>query len=125
MLLEVPIGVMSQINTGKIRGLALLAKERVPAIKEIPTIVESGGPPIVASSWSRCSSRPGRNAQGDHRQSLSGGDRSTEGATSQRRPIEQAVVPIGHDPGRSSGLPATEFDRWEKVINTAGVKVEG
>jgi tripartite-type tricarboxylate transporter receptor subunit TctC len=50
VFLEVPIGAMSQTKAGKIRGLAILAKERVPATADIPTIEQSGGPALEASS---------------------------------------------------------------------------
>ena len=41
------------------------------------------------------------------------------------RLIEQAVVPIGTTPAEASRFLQSEFDRWEKVITRAGVKVEG
>jgi len=41
------------------------------------------------------------------------------------RLIEQAVVPIGTTPAEAASFLQLEFDRWEKVINAAGVKVDG
>src|SRR5262249_53191266 len=36
VLLDAPIGVISQVRAGKIRGLAMLSKNRVPGVEEIP-----------------------------------------------------------------------------------------
>lgn len=124
LLLEVPIGVMSQINAGKIRGLALLAKERVPAIKEIPTIVESGGPPIVASSWSMFFAPAGTPREIIDKVSQAAIE-ALKDKEVRSRLIEQAVVPIGTTPADATKFLHSEFDRWEKVIKSAGVKVEG
>ena len=52
MLVDAPIGVMAHVRSGKIRGLCMFSKERVPGAEEVPTIVESGGPLIESSSWS-------------------------------------------------------------------------
>ena len=51
VLIDAPIGVMAQVRAGKIRALAMLSKERVPGVEEVPTIVEAGGPLIESSSW--------------------------------------------------------------------------
>ena len=67
LLLDVPIGVMSQVRAGKIKALCMLSKERVPGAEEVPTIVESGGPPIESSSLGDVPG-PGRHAAGHRRQ---------------------------------------------------------
>jgi tripartite-type tricarboxylate transporter receptor subunit TctC len=58
ILLDVPIGTMSQVRAGKVRALAMMSKERVPGADDIPTIVEAGGPLIESSSWVMFSWRP-------------------------------------------------------------------
>jgi len=39
------------INAGKIRGLAVMAPERVPAISQVPTSAEAGMPQLVVITW--------------------------------------------------------------------------
>ena len=51
MLIDAPIGVISNVRAGKVRALCMLSRERVPGVEEVPTIVEAGGPPIEGSSW--------------------------------------------------------------------------
>lgn len=40
-----------QVQAGKLRALAVTSAERVPALPEVPTMVESGYPEFVSSSW--------------------------------------------------------------------------
>jgi tripartite-type tricarboxylate transporter receptor subunit TctC len=39
------------INSGKLRGLAILGPKRVPAIQKIPTTAESGMPELTVITW--------------------------------------------------------------------------
>jgi tripartite-type tricarboxylate transporter receptor subunit TctC len=39
------------INSAKIRGLAVMAPERVPAISQVPTSAEAGMPQLVVITW--------------------------------------------------------------------------
>ena len=41
-----------------------------------------------------------------------------------KRMAEQAVVPVGATPADTAKFLQSEIDKWEKVITTAGVKVE-
>lgn len=43
--------VIDLIKTGKLRALAVTAPNRVPALSEIPTIVEAGFPSLVVEDW--------------------------------------------------------------------------
>ncbi|MCC7276202.1 MAG: tripartite tricarboxylate transporter substrate binding protein, partial [Alphaproteobacteria bacterium] len=51
VLVDVPSSMMPHVRAGKIRGVAMFSAGRVPGADEIPTIVESGGPAIEASTW--------------------------------------------------------------------------
>ena len=41
-----------------------------------------------------------------------------------KRLAEQAVVPVGATPADTAKFLQSEIDKWEKVITTAGVKVD-
>ena len=43
--------VVQLINTGKLRALAVMGRKRIPALKDVPTIVEAGYPKLVAEDW--------------------------------------------------------------------------
>ncbi|MFO1079245.1 MAG: tripartite tricarboxylate transporter substrate binding protein [Reyranellaceae bacterium] len=124
MLLDVPIGVMPQVRTGKVRALCMLSKGRVPGVEEIPTIVEAGGPPIESSSWVMFLAPAGTPAEivGKLQAEVA---KAVKDESLRKRLAEQAVIPVGATPADTGKFLQDEIDKWEKVITTAGVKAEG
>src|SRR5215813_8791779 len=43
--------MFSHLHEGKVRGLAVVTERRLPQLPEIPTMIESGVPDLVGSSW--------------------------------------------------------------------------
>ena len=123
MLIDAPIGVMAHVRAGRIRGLAMLSRERVPGADEVPTIVEAGGPPIESSSWSMFLAPAGTPKEIVDR--LSGEvARAMKDADLRKRFAELAVIPGGTSPAETAKFLADEVEKWRKVITTAGVKVD-
>jgi tripartite-type tricarboxylate transporter receptor subunit TctC len=123
MLLDVPIGTMSQVRAGKVRALAMMSKERVPGADEVPTIVEAGGPLIESSSWVMFLAPA--NTPKEIVDRLSGEvGRAVKDEGLRKRLAEQAVVPVGANPADTAKFLADEVEKWGKVITTAGVKIE-
>jgi len=123
MLLDVPIGTMSQVRAGKVRALAMMSKERVPGADEVPTIVEAGGPLIESSSWVMFLAPA--NTPKEIVDRLSGEvAKAVKDEGLRKRLAEQAVVPVGANPADTAKFLADEVEKWGKVITTAGVKIE-
>ncbi len=123
MLIDAPIGVMTHVRAGKIRGLAMFSKERVPGADEVPTIVESGGPPIESSSWSMFLAPAGTPREIVERLSAEVAKALKE-PDLRKRFAELAVIPGGTSPAETGKFLADEIEKWRKVITTAGVKVD-
>jgi tripartite-type tricarboxylate transporter receptor subunit TctC len=121
MLIDAPIGVMTQVRAGKIRALAMLAKDRVPGVEEVPTIVESGGPLIESSTWVMFLAPAGTPKEIVDRMS-SEVSKALKDESLRKRLAEQAVIPVGATPEDTGKFLQSEIDKWEKVITTAGVK---
>jgi tripartite-type tricarboxylate transporter receptor subunit TctC len=123
MLIDAPIGVMAHVRSGKIRGLCMLSKERVPGADEVPTIVESGGPLIESSSWSMFLAPAG--TPRDIVDRFSGEvAKAMKNDELRKRFAELAVIPGGTSPTETAKFLADEVDKWRKVIVTANVKVD-
>ncbi len=123
VLIDAPIGVMAQVHAGKIRALAMLSKERVPGVEEAPTIVEAGGPLIESSSWVMFLA-PAGTPQEIVDRLASEAAKAMKDETLRKRLAEQAVVPVGATPADTAKFLQSEIDKWEKVITSAGVKVD-
>lgn len=123
MLLDVPIGTMSQVKAGKVRALAMMSKERVPGAEDIPTIVESGGPLIESSSWVMFMAPAGTPKEIVDRI----GDevaKAMKDESLRKRLADQAVIPVGATPAETMKFLQSEVEKWERVITKAGVKID-
>ena len=123
MLVDAPIGVMAHVRSGKIRGLCMFSKERVPGAEEVPTIVESGGPLIESSSWSMFLAPAGTPKEIVERLS-SEVAAAMKNEDLRKRFAELAVIPGGTTPADTAKYLADEVEKWRKVIVTANVKVD-
>ena len=123
MLLDVPIGTMSQVKAGKVRALAMMSKNRVPGADDIPTIVEAGGPLIESSSWVMFLAPAGTPKDIVDRMGNAVATAMKDEAL-RKRLAEQAVIPVGATPAETAKFLTDEIEKWRKVITTAGVKVE-
>ena len=123
MLLDVPIGTMSQVRAGKVRALAMMSKERVRGADDIPTIVESGGPLIESSSWVMFMAPAGTPKEIVDRLGDEVGKAMKDEAL-RKRLAAQAVIPVGATPAETVKFLQSEVEKWQKVITTAGVKID-
>jgi tripartite-type tricarboxylate transporter receptor subunit TctC len=123
LLLDVPIGTMSQVRAGKARALAMMSKERVPGADDIPTIVESGGPLIESSSWVMFMAPAGTPREIVDRLGSEVG-KAMKNEALRKRLAEQAVIPVGATPAETAKFLDDEVEKWRKVITTAGVKID-
>ena len=121
LLIDAPIGVMTQVRAGKIRALAMLSKNRVPGVEEVPTIVEAGGPLIESSTWVMFLAPAGTPKEIVDKVS-SEVSKAVKDEALRKRLAEQAVIPVGATPEETGKFLRSEIDKWEKVITTAGVK---
>jgi len=123
MLIDAPIGVMSNVRAGKIRGLCMLSKERVPGADEVPTIVEAGGPLIESSSWAMFLAPAGTPKAIVDKMS-SEVAQAVQSPELKKRFAELALIPAGYTPAETAKFLADEVEKWRKVITDAGVKVD-
>ncbi|WP_428672640.1 Bug family tripartite tricarboxylate transporter substrate binding protein [Reyranella sp.] len=123
MLIDAPIGVISNVRAGKVRALCMLSKERVPGVEEVPTIVEAGGPPIEGSSWVMFLAPAGTPREIVDRLQGEVAKAMTD-AQLRKRFAEFAVIPAGTSPAETAKFLNDEIEKWGKVITTAGVKAD-
>ncbi len=119
LLLDVPIGAMSQVRAGKVRALAMMSKERVPGAEDVPTIVESGGPLIESSSWVMFMAPAGTPKDIVDRLGAEVAKAMKDEAL-RKRLAEQAVIPVGATPAETAKFLQREVEKRQKVITTAG-----
>ncbi len=114
--------VIDLINSGKLRALAVTSSKRVPAIKDVPTIVEEGLPTLVEEDWNGFAVKRGTpdNVIARLNQAVN---------TALAKPsMREALSKLGTEPG--GGTP-TEFGHlvksqlayWGKVVKDSGITI--
>lgn len=112
-----------QIIAGNLRGLAVAAPKRVPALPDVPTAAEAGLPNYEVSTWYGIFARKGTPQEAI--------DRLTKEvkAATQVPAIQQIWEKNGSDVPDIAGaefgqVVSSDVARWRKVVTEAGIKPE-
>jgi tripartite-type tricarboxylate transporter receptor subunit TctC len=112
-----------QIAGGRLRGLAITAQKRVPALPDVPTAAEAGLPGFEFSTWYGIFARKGTPQEAIDRM-------AKEVKAAMALPaIKAAWEKNGTDVPDVSGaeyakLVSADVARWRKVVTEAGIKIE-
>jgi tripartite-type tricarboxylate transporter receptor subunit TctC len=117
------LAMISQIQAGRIRLIAVTSPKRVSSMPDIPTVSESGVPGYEATSWYMIiipSKTPAAIVSRIHAETVK---------ALQSRDIIEVLAKGGSEPVGNTPQEATEFlkieiARWGKVIRQAKVKIE-
>ena len=113
-------GAIGQIESGQARAIAVTSTERVPALPDVPTMVEAGLAGFEAEGWTLVCA-PGATPSA----TISKRAREIEIAA-ERPEVRDLIVRIGMVPTRSpppdqlKGFLASEIERWGKLIKRTG-----
>ena len=118
------IGTMlPQVKGGKLKGLAVTSASRSPLAPEIPTVVESGLPAYVATTWYGVlapAGTPRPVVERVNRDTLALlADPATRASLS-----TQGVVTQPMTPEQFGAFLRNEVAKWAKVVQATGVRVE-
>jgi tripartite-type tricarboxylate transporter receptor subunit TctC len=117
---------MAQIKAGKLTALAVTSAQRSPALPDIPTVAEAGGPSLKgyeASSWFGLLAPAGTSPEIVNRiqQEVA---RSLGTPAIKEKMLAQGAIPSGNSPADFTKLIASEHVKWAKVVKDSGAKVD-
>src|SRR5262249_48896984 len=114
--------VVQLINTGQLRALAVMARKRIPVLKDVPTIVEAGYPSLVAEDWAGILVKSGTPPEVIAR--LNGAVNKALMTEKVRESLAKLGADVGGGtPEQFGALVRAETVRWTKVIKDAGIKI--
>lgn len=120
---DVPSSLMPHVRAGKIRALGLFSAKRSPGAPEVPTVAESGGPPIEGSTWVMFLAPAGTPPAIVARLSDETA-RIVNDPAMRARFGELGIEAAGTTPAETRRFLEDEIAKWAKVIRVANVKVE-
>lgn len=111
------------IETGRLRGIALLAHERSSKLPKVPTTAEEGMPELVMNTWYGVAAPAGVKPEIIRRINAE----IVKGL--QVPEVKQRLEKVGVEPATSTpeqfhDLLRTELVKWARVIKQANIKVE-
>jgi len=115
--------LLPQVQSGKLRALAVTSTERNPAYPDIPTVAESGYPGFVAQSWFGLSAPAGTPAAVVER--LHQATVKALAAPDIRQKLEGVgFVVVGSTPAELSAFIAAEIKNWGDAARLSGVQMD-
>jgi tripartite-type tricarboxylate transporter receptor subunit TctC len=115
---------IGHVRSGKLRGLAVTTQQRLAALPEIPTMIESGYPDMVTSSWQGVlvpAGTPPEIVQKLYDAFLKA--LANEGVK-QRLAHGGADIVTSRSPEEFHRFIAAETERWTTVVRAAGADVD-
>jgi tripartite-type tricarboxylate transporter receptor subunit TctC len=117
-----PLPVLDLIATGKLRALAVTGPARLPALENVPTVVEAGFPDLIIQDWFGILVKSGTPSDVVLRL-----NEAFNGALAKPRVREAikklAAEPAGGTPAEFGQFLSTQVAHWDKVVKDSGIKI--
>jgi tripartite-type tricarboxylate transporter receptor subunit TctC len=126
---EVPVifsaypSVSPQLQTGKLRGLAVTSAKRIAAAPALPTVAEAALPGFESTQWWGFYGPAGTPADVVARLNREM-NAILATAETRKRLAAEGAEPAGGSANDLAAYHKADYERWEKVIRAAGIKGE-
>ena len=116
-------GMIALVKAGRLRILAVAARERLAELPDVPTSVEAGFPELVFGNWWGLAAPKGTDARivarlaEEMRAALADPE-------ARRRLVELGSIAVGTTPGEFAAFIRTEAARYRQVVERGGIKIE-
>jgi tripartite-type tricarboxylate transporter receptor subunit TctC len=113
----------SLIEAGQLRALAVTSVERSPAFPQLPTVAEAGVPGYAAESWYGLFAPAKTPADIIDRLNKSAAV-AVQSEVFKRLGVNEGLAVVARPPAELDRYVRGEEERWRKVIEEAGIKIE-
>jgi tripartite-type tricarboxylate transporter receptor subunit TctC len=116
-------GIIGPVKAGKLRVLAVMSRERMAELPDVPTTVEAGFPQLVGGNWWVLSAPHGTSPRIVER--LAADFRKAVADAAVRKRIgELGHLPIGLPPAETAAFLKAESARYKSIVERGGIKLE-
>jgi tripartite-type tricarboxylate transporter receptor subunit TctC len=114
---------IGNIKDGSLRGIAILAKQRVAALPDLPTNVEEGVPGLESDTLTGIVAPAGTPKAIIDKWNAAIVKMAADPES--RKKLEAlGFVPVANSPSEFAERIKSEMSRWDKVVKTAGIHVD-
>jgi tripartite-type tricarboxylate transporter receptor subunit TctC len=113
----------SLVAAGQLRAIAVTSAERSPAFPQLPTVSEAGVPGYAAEAWYGLYAPANTPPDIVDRLNKSAA-KAVQSAAFKKLAVNEGLVMVAEPPGALDRYFRGEEERWRKVIEDAGIKVE-
>jgi tripartite-type tricarboxylate transporter receptor subunit TctC len=114
---------MGNIKDGSLRGIAILAKERVAALPDLPTNIEQGVPDLESDTLTGIVAPAGTPKAIIDKWNAAIVKMVADPETKKKLDT-LGFVPVANSPEQFSDRIKSEMARWDKVVKAAGIHVD-
>jgi tripartite-type tricarboxylate transporter receptor subunit TctC len=122
MFADLPL-VLSHVQAGGLRALAVGDNTRSPALPEVPTVAESGVTGFAANAWYGLFA-PARTPEPVIASLQSEVSGILQQPAVRKRMTELGATPIGSKPADFRKFQLSEMKRWKEVVDSAKIRME-
>lgn len=119
-MFSVALGIVPHVKAGKLRLLASCGEKRATAFPDVPTMVESGLPQVIATGWGGLLAPAGTPAD-ITRKIQQETARQLHTAELKARLSALGTEPVGSTPDAFAAFLRSESDKWARVTRQAGI----
>jgi tripartite-type tricarboxylate transporter receptor subunit TctC len=115
--------VIGQLRSKRLRPLAVSTRERAAAIPDVPTAAEAGVPGYEAIGWFGVLAPAGTPTSIVQQMS---GEIAKAMATPvlRERALQEGATPVGSTPAEFRTFLHSEIEKWTRIIQQAGIKID-
>jgi tripartite-type tricarboxylate transporter receptor subunit TctC len=116
------MSLRAHMNAGRLRGLAITAKQRSPSVPDLPTIAESGVPGYEVNQWYGiiASAKVAKPIIDKLSQAIAEGITSPETA---KRLSAEGSTPVGSTAEQFTAHIRSEVNKWRTFVQDTGLKL--
>jgi len=116
-------GIIGQLKTGKLRAIAVLSKQRMAEVPDVPTSAESGFPQFTGGNWWVLAAPHGTSPRIIDR--LYSEFKASLGDADVRKRInELGHIPIGYSPSETMTYIRSESARYKTIVEVGKITAE-
>jgi len=122
VFLDLPV-ILPQIQAGRLKPIALGARQRAPTAPDVPTTAEVGMPDLLIENWYGMIAPAGTPQKTIAEINRVANEAMNDPSVKQKL-ADQGLTVAGDTPAQFRTFIDSETTKWAKVIKDAGVKIE-